>query len=342
MRTLFITGAEKVPANHEAEAKAIGADFFNSNFNKGGYNASAMEKILSTLKSALTLPRGYDVYFSETVFVIPALAKRLGRISRKAKIVDLVADPVLYNLNYSPKLTLFDRVHAMFIKDVDAFVMDGDWSELVKRLGIDVPTLATEPSTPDGLYRMLMGLKIEDYKDNHDIIFVGHLNKERMKYKGVDLLLEAMQMLRDKYPDMRLYVTGNSNIEHEKVVLTGFKKTDEEFVGAFKDRALSVVMGRGDSFPLATIETMQAGIPTIVSEQTGTKTIVEKADRSFVLPLDAKALAKRIDDYFSLSKKEKLELRKRFREASTPYKASAKLEEFGEAYKKFENDYLTK
>ena len=99
-------------------------------------------------------------------------------------------------------------------------------------------------------------------------------------------------------------------------------------------------MGRGDTFPLATIETMQAGIPTIVSEQTGTKTIVEKADNSFVLPLDAKALAKKMDDYLSLPREKRLELRKKFREASRPYKASTKLAEFKAAYGKLENEYL--
>lgn len=292
MKTLFITGAQQATPGHEAEAKAIGADFFNSNVNKGGYDASNIDKIVNTIKSALTLPKGYDVYFSETVFIVPVLAKKLGRIDKKAKIVDLVADPVLYNLNHDSKRTLFDWVHALFIKDVDAFVMDGDWSELVKGVGMDVPTLATEPSTPDGFYNLLMNLGIDDYKDNRDILFVGHLRADRLKYKGIDLLLEAMEMLAEKYPDMRLYVTGDSSIKHEKVVLTGFKKTDEEFIGVFRDKALSVVMGRGDTFPLATIETMQAGIPTIVSEQTGTKTIVAKADNSFVLPLDAKALAK--------------------------------------------------
>ena len=44
MKTLFITGAQKATAGHEAEAKAIGADFFNSNFNKKGYDASYMRR----------------------------------------------------------------------------------------------------------------------------------------------------------------------------------------------------------------------------------------------------------------------------------------------------------
>lgn len=335
MRTLFITGARKANRYHAALAKAINADFFYSNFNRTGYDASSAEKVINTLKAVLTLPRNYDVYLSETVFVIPALARRLGKIKKTAKIINISADPVLYNLNHAEKKSIFDIVHSEFIRDVDAFIMVGDWRYLLRRLDIHTPVLVVEAGTPDKLYEFLMKIPIERRKDNHDIIFAGHLNSERMRYKGMDLLLKAAKLLEGKYPDIRIFVTGDSKIDDAKVVLTGFKESDKEFAMSFADKALCVNMGRGDTFPLATIEAMQAGIPTLVSNETGTKKVIASAEKSFVLPLNAEVLAKKIDWYFNLSKQEKIRLSKRFREAARSYKESTKIEEFSSNYNYF-------
>ena len=93
MKTLFLYYDPHYA--HAEMAKALHADFYaapklrseSSNILLGG---------LSILKAVFTLPKNYDVYFCEGTYIIPALARKLGLLSKKAKIVNILASPLLY------------------------------------------------------------------------------------------------------------------------------------------------------------------------------------------------------------------------------------------------------
>ncbi|MGC9031750.1 MAG: hypothetical protein ACP5H7_03250, partial [Minisyncoccia bacterium] len=68
--------------------------------------------------------------------------------------------------------------------------------------------------------------------------------------------------------------------------------------------------------PLSSVEAMLGGLPTIVSEWTGTREIVEQIDRKYIIKLDPTILAKKIIEYFQLDLNKKVELSKKYRKAA--------------------------
>jgi len=107
-----------------------------------------------------------------------------------------------------------------------------------------------------------------------------------------------------KMPDLSKYLDSNA----EGVRCLGYVENLNEVI---KKSALYVHMGRGDTFPLSCVEAMLGGLPTIVSEWTGTKEVVEKVNKNLIVELDPYKLAKKIKWYFSLNYKEKLKLSKK-------------------------------
>ncbi len=323
-KILFIIGSTQPNDFHGYLAKSVGADFWVSNVNKYS-RFGFVGKIFNTLKSIISLPRNYDIYLSETVYIIPALAKFLHIIPKKSLIINISADPVLYALTTKKKYSIVDKIHRQFIKYVDGFILIGKWGFLLNKLHITKPYFEIGAGISNPRYNQLLKIRINKKHKNHNIIFVGNISKYqpssgRSEYKGFDILLGAFNDVYKKYPDSKLYIIGQCDFtfDNPNIIPVGYKK-GHEFVEFLSKMALASYVARGDTFPMGSIETMLAGIPTFVSEFTGTKSIVENANKNFILPLSSQTLAKAIIDYFNLSYKEKVELSKKFRMAAKPY-----------------------
>jgi glycosyltransferase involved in cell wall biosynthesis len=78
-------------------------------------------------------------------------------------------------------------------------------------------------------------------------------------------------------------------------------------------------LGRGDAFPLSVEEAMLAGLPAIVSDQTGSKELVEAIGKNFVVPMQQEKIVKAVTDYFSSSYKRKIFLSKKAISASQKF-----------------------
>ena len=100
----------------------------------------------------------------------------------------------------------------------------------------------------------------------------------------------------------------------------GTVKCREEVCTAFLVPVLAT--GPGD------IEAMAAGIPTIVSDETGTKELVEKIDKGMVCRLDSEDLAGRISRYFGLSEDERENRSASAKEAAMPFSKIEQTERF--------------
>ena len=87
----------------------------------------------------------------------------------------------------------------------------------------------------------------------------------------------------------------------------------------FSNSSLYIHISRGDAFPTSTIEAMHAGMPIIMSEYTGTKEIIEKVDKSLILPLDSEIVAEKILWYMNLPIEYKNELSKKLKIAAENY-----------------------
>ncbi len=129
-----------------------------------------------------------------------------------------------------------------------------------------------------------------------DILFIGEL---RM-LKGVDVLIEALALLRDGGQPVSALIVGDGPDREEFEELVERRKLGD-LVGmpgampareAFPKGRVMVVPSRAESFPYIVLEAQAAGLPLIASDVGGIPEMTEPA--SLVPPDDPAALAERI------------------------------------------------
>jgi glycosyltransferase involved in cell wall biosynthesis len=320
---------------HAALAKALHADFYpapklrseKSNIINGG---------LSILKSVFTLPRNYDIYFCEGTYIIPALAKKLGLLKKETKIVNILASPLLYYIKTGVIFGSRRRFAINLLKEVDLFVCVGKMEEeLLKEILPDAKSIVTYPYLKPEIKKKLISKKSPAPNlYSHRILTIG--TNSTSYYKGIDIAFNAFKMVKRRFPDAEFDIVGNMP-DLEEYVDCSYKGVHclgyvEDLAKKIKESSLYIHVGRGDAFPVSTIEAMCGGLPAIVSNANGTKEIIEKVDKNMISKLDAKDLANKIIKYFDSDHKEKKELSKKF------YKIGFKFDK-DHIIEKFVNDF---
>jgi len=333
MKTLFLYYDPHYA--HAEMAKALNADFYpapklrseSSNMLLGG---------LSILKAVFTLPKNYDVYFCEGTYIIPALAKKLGLLSKKAKIVNILASPFLYYIKIGRIKGIRKQFALWLLKEVDLFVSIGRMEdEILKETLPNAKSVVAYPKPKKEVVTSL--LKDERMPDlnSHKILTIG---MNSAYYKGIDIVYEAFKTVKKEFPDTELFIVGKmpdlSNYvecNDEGVHCLGYVEDLKEVI---KNSVLYVHMGRGDTFPVSCIEAMLGGIPAIVSEWTGTKEVVNKVDKKLIIELNPKELANKIIWYFSLNNAKKTKLSIRGKKEAKNFIKSVKIRDFKEKMKR--------
>ncbi|MDA0207946.1 MAG: glycosyltransferase family 4 protein [bacterium] len=146
-------------------------------------------------------------------------------------------------------------------------------------------------------------------KNRPTILFVGGLDDAHY-FKGVDVLLRAMAIVRDSV-DAQLVLVGEGN---RRPI---FEKQAQElgvddfvrFMGRVPDKELKELYAAADvhvlpsidgseSFGLVTLEAMAAGIPSVVSDLPGIRTLVENGKTGAIVKAgDVEDLAKKLRVY---------------------------------------------
>jgi glycosyltransferase involved in cell wall biosynthesis len=125
--------------------------------------------------------------------------------------------------------------------------------------------------------------------------------------KGVDLLLDAFEILRRTIPQAVLVVAGSGDDSYVRdlraradelgisgdVVWTGFLDRSAK-ARALADADVFVVPSRSESFGLAAVEALSAGVPTVITEGVGIANEVASSGAGLVVPPTAAAIANAI------------------------------------------------
>jgi len=320
---------------HAEMAKVLHADFYpapklkseSSNMLLGG---------LSILKAVFTLPKNYDVYFCEGTYIIPALARKLGLLSKKAKIINILASPLLYYIKTGRIKGIRKQFALWLLKEVDFFVSIGRMEdEILKEILPNAKSIVTYPRPKKEVVTLLLKDERTPDLNSHKILTVG---TNSAYYKGIDILYKAFKMVKNRFPDAELLIVGKipdlSNYvdcENEGIYCLGYV---DNLINLIKNSSLYVHMGRGDTFPLSSIEAMLGGLPVIVSKWTGTKEIVNKVDNRLIIELNPKELANKIIWYFSLNNNKKTKLSIRSKEEAKSFIKSVKVRDLKEKMKK--------
>jgi glycosyltransferase involved in cell wall biosynthesis len=122
-------------------------------------------------------------------------------------------------------------------------------------------------------------------------LFVGRL---RIR-KGVEVLLEALRALRDRYPEIRLLIAGDG--EHRAALerragelelgaaIRFLGRCDAARVrGLLRGARALVVPSIYEGMPLVVLEAMEAGVPVIASAVSGIPEVVEDGGTGWLVP----------------------------------------------------------
>lgn len=324
-KTLFLHGRPGPHPCHAALARSIDADFLPVDYVLRSLDrpSSRFYRHLSGLVCGLGLLRRrcYGLILAEGSHAPPVIAKKLGLLGRNQKIAALMSSETLYFIKsgYYPPRTC--RRLIKLLTCYDTLLCAGPLQVSIAEELI--------PAPPDGpeILQVSLGFSPERGQTLGQVIpaltskrllLVAHGTSEfRAWYKGLDLLFEAFALVSTTYPELELVIVGEWDREFSAGFLAKFPEISSRimFAGSVKDlgpyisrSCLCVHLARGDAFPVSILELMASGLPTIVSEWTGTREAVEQVDPSLVVPLNAKAAAERIVRYLASPVEEKLRL----------------------------------
>ncbi|HJV32730.1 MAG TPA: glycosyltransferase family 4 protein [Patescibacteria group bacterium] len=161
------------------------------------------------------------------------------------------------------------------------------------------------------------GVDTERFRPRPDIakqeplaLFVGGLDRAHY-FKGVPVLLEAFALALKAVPEARLAIVGDGDMRaayERKALELGIEKR-VWFVGKAPDAHLQECYGharvhvlpsidRSEAFGIVTLEAAACGVPSVVSDLPGVRTLVEEGvTGTRVPPGDAAALSRALTDF---------------------------------------------
>lgn len=292
-----------------------------------------------------------DVYVTENDAVLYA-APILKRRFPDATVIHLAASDRLLGYAFSPRPddTRFRATKRRTNRHVDTAILQRllvhycDGAVAVSTFardrirafaGSSIPVRVANPYVQPAVYASLAS--VEPDLESDVAVMVG----EWRDHKGVDLLVDAWPMVRERHPNAELRLVGRlfpgSYADVPGVTVRGFVRSlDREFASA----SLCVHPAHIEAFGVSVVEAMRAGLPTVVTETTGARSAVEDVDESLVVQPTARALAERVSEYFSTDVATRRALSEASRAASDPYDEATKTREFQAAFGTLAGDRL--
>jgi glycosyltransferase involved in cell wall biosynthesis len=303
--------------SHKGFAEAVGSDFWHYN---RYLNTGKTPKIFKSFVNGMFLPR-YKIYLTEGgAPLAPVAIKKL--FHKNATHINIIADETFMMMKQTPKemrhnyRSYVNLAHNFASKYIDGAIAVSKIAKSNAEAFVDIPIRIAHPYIEDKLYERLSGIRPD--VEGHTILSVGHGTYPR---KGMDILIEAFKLVKDHYDDSELYIIGKDHPPAwngiDGVHIEGYV---EDLVPYFKNSSVFVQASRVvDTFPVATLESLRAGLPTIVTELVGTKEVVQELDTNFIRKVDAKDIAEAILYYFDKSGSSKWELSSRSKEISKKF-----------------------
>jgi glycosyltransferase involved in cell wall biosynthesis/ubiquinone/menaquinone biosynthesis C-methylase UbiE len=330
------------PAFHHAHrvfAKAINADCLEVYFGEFG---SSFKKFFLALKYGWRYPK-YEYYILEGgIPLFPMMIKKLLK-DGNSKVIGLLADETV--INFTERLPYYSPIE-VFIHKISSRYLNGAIavSPMIKEYAqrcLKIPIKVVRPCIEEKTFEKLG--KINPNLEERSVANVGYAKPSI----GMDILVKAFEILGEG----RLYVVGRGHHkEYERVRGVKVLGWVDNLAEVFRNVSLFVHPARSGAYPVATLEAMRAGVPTIVSIMTGTKDVVQEVEEEFkeefgyyegtkmVVSSDPVEVAKSIKWYFNLPIEAKEFLSERFRKKSERYHPRIVSKKFKKAFENLKEE----
>lgn len=216
--------------------------------------------------------------------------------SKNIRILSLVAEDAYYKCLKSPR-----SLRAMLLRKglriAAAVIAIGPMVEQqIKQMGFQGPVYVMYPDFDRDQFA---NSSFSSYRAQSKIIT--QIGGGDIRCKGIDITLKIASLC-----DQMGLIFKILGYEKEKITadvpnnvkLPGWVADVLSFL---QESALVIHPGRGDAFPVATLEAMAAGIPVMLSEETGTSEIIKDDMPNFVRKCNAENFYEGVMWFFSLS-----------------------------------------
>ena len=346
-RIAFIHGRPQGHPIHAEYAKSVAADFYYEDRILRWQDKPEMLKIrryTSWIINALLFPRRkeYDIFMTECIRIPQLFMKKFGLISKKQKLVAIMGDESLYFLSIN-KYPYFTRIiMKAFLNSCDLLICTSKFqATLAKSIVTNraVQIKATFNGLPNADYKQIPKPKL----DGNKMLFLGNIEAPwRAWYKGVDLLIKAFEGYAIKNQNAELYIVGSVtntvkdkllNEVRDSTVLERiiFEDSKSNLPDILHNYDLVIHPARGEAWGVTVHMALACGVPTIVSNLTGTKEIIEKISSDLLVDLSYKSISDKLEWYFNLPINDKRLLSKKSRETALSYTQPLALKAFMEA-----------
>jgi glycosyltransferase involved in cell wall biosynthesis len=243
------------------------------------------ERTVDRLRTAGTLPAYETVIAEGSAPLQTGLAYKLRRPG--TTLVYLAADETFYTLSERPTRYLWRALEPLSSRLLDGVIaVDRDVYRWARPYIGDVPVAFVRPPIADEKYERLASLTPRSPADPFTVLSAG----EAKPANGYDQLARAVERFAETVDaDVRLVILGAGHDERSyaarpHVTTPGFVDLDA-FADWFDRASVYVQSSRGDAFPVAALEGLLSGTPTIVTETTGVRELLPA--RQVVPPTEA-------------------------------------------------------
>ena len=344
IKVAYIEGRPSSHPTHAKFAKSVNAEFHFVDFKMRWQdkNRSILYRVTSWLICAFTFPnrKKFNVFYVDNLHFMPVIMKILFLRKRKQKIVVHLGSHTLYFL-YTHQFSKFNEyLHKQALRRYDALICEGKMAETLARkiLGDKTPKIYTVFNGIPTEHQPSEKWMCKKLNGKNILLIANGQSGFRLWYKGLDLMIDAFDIAVKNDPELTFTIVGAWEKSFtDKLLENKSDKTKNaiSFPGPTKDlwkytqdASLYLHCARGDAFPITILIAMASGLPSIISEWTGTKEVIEQVAPVFIAPLDAKAIAEKINWYFELPLSERELFSNKFRSIAKNYTEENVIENF--------------
>ncbi len=179
----------------------------------------------------------------------------------------------------------------------------------------DLKGIKTSENTtviPNGIdFNYIMGVKAS--KEESDIIFAGRLIKE----KNVDVLIEAVAMIKEKAPEIKSIIIGDGperaklekladklNVQNN-VIFKGFMENHDDMISYMKSSKVFLLPSKREGFGIVSLEANACGLPviTVNHEMNAASDLIINDENGFVTSFSADDIAEKTIDMIHIKEK---------------------------------------
>lgn len=283
------------------------------------------DSIFGRVKTGVRAGREFNHLIGEGTTTVQSLLPA-GTVSPSTRLSLLIADETFLHVSNNV-WSVLGPISDRMIDDVIAVSpLCAEWAGNYIDSEIDI----VRPSVHGKIANSLKELPISQNSSVRTVICAGSVKTDNALWKkNINNLVNAT---RRADLDLTLLGEGHPNRQYSDyphVRCPGWVDK-KRLVDAFDNADAYVLPSNGDAYPVSSLEGMIAGLPTIVSEMTGTKELV---DNQFVCGTDVDSITATLNRLCDTSRSERVEIGKDLREKASKFTKQRQADKFREVFK---------